>query len=139
MTRILALDYGTKRTGIAVTDPLQIIASGLTTVATPQLLDFLKTYLSKESVSEIVIGKPKRLNNEASESEAYITTFVKQLEKTFPEVRFVRVDERFTSKMAFQSLIDSGVKKKQRQNKALVDEVSATLILQSYLEQKNRY
>ncbi|CEN43998.1 putative Holliday junction resolvase [Capnocytophaga canimorsus] len=111
MTRILALDYGTKRTGIAVTDPLQIIASGLTTVATPQLLDFLKTYLSKESVSEIVIGKPKRLNNEVSESEAYITTFVKQLEKTFPEVRFVRVDERFTSKMAFQSLIDSGVKK----------------------------
>ncbi|MFK8295525.1 Holliday junction resolvase RuvX [Capnocytophaga canimorsus] len=139
MTRILALDYGTNRTGIAVTDPLQIIASGLTTVATPQLLDFLKTYLSKESVSEIVIGKPKRLNNEVSESEAYITTFVKQLEKTFPEVRFVRVDERFTSKMAFQSLIDSGVKKKQRQNKALVDEVSATLILQSYLEQKNRY
>lgn len=136
MARILALDYGTQRTGIAVTDPLQLIASGLTTVATPELLDFLKAYLSQESVCKIVIGKPKRLNNEDSESEIYITAFIEQLKKAFPELDLIRVDERFTSKMAFQSLIDGGLKKKQRQNKALIDQVSATLILQSYLEQK---
>ncbi|GIM58216.1 Holliday junction resolvase RuvX [Capnocytophaga canimorsus] len=136
MARILALDYGTRRTGIAVTDPLQLIASGLTTVSTPELLDFLKAYLAQESVCKIVIGKPKRLNNEDSETEIYITAFIEQLKKAFPELDLIRVDERFTSKMAFQSLIDGGLKKKQRQNKALIDQVSATLILQSYLEQK---
>ncbi|WP_431158700.1 Holliday junction resolvase RuvX [Winogradskyella poriferorum] len=133
MGRILAIDYGTKRTGIAVTDELQIIASGLTTVATPELLDFLKDYLEKENVDKIVVGEPKQMNNTASESEVYIKTFLKKLTKAIPHITIERVDERFTSKMAFQTMIDSGLKKKQRRNKALVDEISATLILQSYL------
>ena len=133
MGRILAIDYGTKRTGVAVTDELQIIASGLTTVATPELLDFLKDYLEKENVDKIVVGEPKQLDNTASESEVYIKTFLKKLTKAIPQITIERVDERFTSKMAFQTMIDSGLKKKQRRNKALVDEISATLILQSYL------
>ncbi|WP_407556280.1 Holliday junction resolvase RuvX [Winogradskyella sp. 4-2091] len=133
MGRILAIDYGTKRTGLAVTDEMQIIASGLTTVETKTLLQYLKDYTSKEMVERIVVGLPKQMDNTASESEVYIQKFLVQLSKALPEIPVARVDERFTSKMAFQTMIDSGLKKKQRKNKALVDEISATLILQSYL------
>ncbi|MCL5129760.1 MULTISPECIES: Holliday junction resolvase RuvX [unclassified Algibacter] len=133
MARILAIDYGTKRTGVAITDELQIIASGLTTVNTKDILNFLKTYLSKEKVELFLVGEPKQMDNTASESEAFILPFLKKLEKQFPNIPIKRVDERFTSKMAFQTMIDSGLKKNQRKNKALVDEISATLILQSYL------
>jgi putative Holliday junction resolvase len=136
MARLLAIDYGTKRTGIAITDEFQIIASGLTTVNTKELLSFLKDYLNKENVERFIIGEPKQLNNEASESEESIKPFLVKLSKQFPNTPIVRVDERFTSKMAFQTMIDSGLKKKQRQNKALVDEISATIILQSYLYNK---
>ena len=136
MARILAIDYGLKRTGIAITDELQIIASGLTTVNTKDLLDFLKDYTSKEDVELFLVGEPKQMNNVASESEALILPFITKLEKLFPEIPIKRVDERFTSKMAFQTMIDSGLKKNQRKNKALVDEISATLILQSYLYAK---
>lgn len=133
MARILAIDYGTKRTGIAITDELQIIASGLTTVDTKQLLPFLKDYTSKENVELFLIGEPKQMNNDVSESEAAIQSFLKKLTTSIPEIPVKRVDERFTSKMAFQTMIDSGLKKEQRKNKALVDEISATIILQSYL------
>ncbi len=133
MGRILAIDYGTKRTGLAVTDELRIIASGLTTVDTKDLISYLKDYVKSESVDVFVVGQPKQMNNTASESEVFIQKFLKQLTKEIPDIPFDRVDERFTSKMAFQTMIDSGLKKKQRQNKALVDEISATLILQSYL------
>ncbi|WP_179008414.1 Holliday junction resolvase RuvX [Winogradskyella forsetii] len=133
MGRILAIDYGTKRTGLAVTDEMQIIASGLTTVDTKDLLDFLKDYVSKENVEIMVVGLPKHMNNTASESEVYIQKFLIKLAKAIPEIPVDRFDERFTSKMAFQTMIDSGLKKKQRRNKALIDEISATLILQSYL------
>ncbi|WP_299709800.1 Holliday junction resolvase RuvX [uncultured Tenacibaculum sp.] len=136
MARILAIDYGLKRTGIAVTDELQIIASGLTTVPTETLIDFLKDYTSKENVSQFVIGKPKQMDNTDSESEELIIPFLKKLQKEIPSIPVERVDERFTSKMAFQTMIDSGLKKKQRRNKALVDEISATIILQSYLYNK---
>ena len=136
MGRILAIDFGKKRTGIAVTDELQIIASGLTTVATDNLIDFLKEYISKENVELFIIGKPKQLNNEDSESEALILPFLEKLTKEIPSIPFQRVDERFTSKMAFQTMIDSGLTKKQRQNKSLIDEISATIILQSYLYSK---
>ncbi len=136
MAQILALDFGRKRTGIAVTDDLQIIASGLTTVATEDLLDFLEKYVSKEDVELFLIGEPKQMNNSPSESEKYITPFIKKLQKKFNQIPIKREDERFTSKMAFQTMIDSGIKKKQRQNKALVDEISATIILQSYLYNK---
>jgi len=131
--RVLAIDYGKVRTGIAVTDELKIIASGLTTVATDELLTFLKDYTKKENVEAFVIGKPKQLNNTDSESEVLIAPFVEKLQKAFPNIPINRVDERFTSKMAFQTMIDSGLKKKQRRNKGLVDEISATIILQSYL------
>jgi len=133
MGRILAIDYGTKRTGIAVTDQMQIIASGLTTVDTKDLLLFLKDYISSELVDKFVIGLPKQMDNTASESEVFIQKFLEQLTKAIPHIPIERVDERFTSKMAFQTMIDSGLKKKQRKNKALIDEISATLILQSYL------
>ncbi len=137
MPRLLAIDYGTKRTGIAITDELQIIASGLTTVDTKELLTFLKEYTSKETVELFVIGEPKQMNNEVSESEAAILPFIEKLSKAIPEIPIVRVDERFTSKMAFQTMIDSGLKKAQRRNKALVDEISATIILQSYMASKS--
>lgn len=135
MARVLALDYGIKRTGIAVTDELQIIASGLTTVETKKIFSFLTTYLKNENVELFVIGEPKQMNNQESESEQYIKPFIEKLKTTFPKIPIKRVDERFTSKLAFQSMIDSGLKKKQRQNKALIDEVSATIILQTYLSQ----
>jgi len=133
MARILAMDYGTKRTGIAVTDDFQIIASGLTTIATSEIFTFLKNYIASENVELFLVGEPKQMNNTASESEQYIIPFIEKLKTNFPNIPIKRVDERFTSKMAFQSMIDSGMKKKQRQNKALVDEISATIILQSYL------
>ncbi|MCK0123425.1 Holliday junction resolvase RuvX [Gelidibacter sp. F2691] len=133
MARILAIDYGTKRTGIAVTDELQIIASGLTTVATKELIPFLKEYIAKEHVELFLVGEPKQMNNEVSESEESIQSFLSKLAKAIPAMPVKRVDERFTSKMAVQTMIDSGLKKGQRKNKALVDEISATIILQSYL------
>ena len=136
MSRILAIDFGKIRTGIAVTDNLQIIASGLTTVATNELIDFLKEYTQKESVELFIIGKPKQMDFSDSESEVLIIPFLKKLEKIFPKIPIKRIDERFTSKMAFQTMIDSGLKKKQRQNKALIDKISATIILQSYLYHK---
>ena len=136
MARILAIDYGQKRTGIAVTDELQIIASGLKTVPTSELLDFLKSYVEKERVELIVIGEPKQMSNEVSESEAFILPFMKLLKKELPQIPVKRVDERFTSKMAVQTMIDSGLGKKKRQDKGLVDEISATIILQSYLYNK---
>lgn len=134
MGRILSIDYGAKRTGIAVTDELRLIASGLTTVSTKEIFSFLSDYLEKENVSVIVVGEPKQMDNTASESETLIKPFLKKLTQLFPEVEIHREDERFTSKMAFQTMLDSGLKKKQRRNKALVDEISATIILQSYLE-----
>jgi len=134
MGRILAIDFGTKRTGIAVTDELQLIASGLTTVNTTDLLDFLKKYFSEENVELILLGEPKRMNNEASHVEAEILKFRESLEK-ITSIPIKRVDERFTSKMAAQTMLDSGLKKKQRKNKALLDEISATIILQTYLYQ----
>jgi len=137
MARLLAIDYGTKRTGIAVTDEFQIIASGLTTVDTKELLAFLKDYTTKEKVELFVIGEPKQMNNKVSESEADILPFIEKLKKAIPDIPIVRVDERFTSKMAFQTMIDSGLKKNQRKNKALVDEISATIILQSYMSSKH--
>ncbi len=133
MARLMAIDYGSKRVGIAVTDPMQIIATGLTTVHSKDLIDFLKTYTSKEEVECIVVGEPKQMNNEPSESARFIEPFVVHLKRTFPTIKVERMDERFTSKMAFQTMIDSGLKKKARQNKELVDEISATIILQSYM------
>ncbi|WP_190809338.1 Holliday junction resolvase RuvX [Flagellimonas sp. S3867] len=133
MARILALDYGKVRTGIAVTDELQLIASGLTTVDTKNLIPFLVDYLDNENVEKFVVGLPKQMDNSPSESEALIQPFLKKLSNRFPAIQIERQDERFTSKMAFQSMLDSGMKKKKRQNKALVDEISATLILQAYL------
>lgn len=134
--RILAIDFGKKRTGIAVTDQLQIIASGLTTVHTTELISFLKEYTAKEKTDLFLLGKPKQMDNSDSESEALILAFLSKLKKKIPYIPIQRVDERFTSKMAFQTMIDSGLKKKQRRNKALVDEISATIILQSYLYNK---
>ena len=133
MARVLAIDFGKIRTGIAVTDELKIIASGLTTVNTSDLLSFLKEYTSKEKVELFLIGLPKQMDNSDSESEVLILPFLKKIKKIFPQIRMKRIDERFTSKMAFQTMIDSGMKKKQRRNKAMVDEISATIILQSYL------
>ena len=133
MSKILAMDYGEKRIGIAVTDEMQIIASGLTTVPTKEIFEFLENYLKEEKVELFLIGEPKQMNNTASESEKLITPFINKLKTRFSQTPIKRVDERFTSKMAFQTMIDSGLKKKQRQNKALVDEISATIILQSYL------
>ena len=121
MSRILAIDYGKKRTGIAVTDELQIIASGLTTVYTKTLLSFLIDYTNKEKVELFLVGEPKQMDNTASESEMLIQPFIARLEKQFPHIPIVRVDERFTSKMAFQTMIDSGLKKQARKNKALIE------------------
>lgn len=133
MARIMALDYGTKRTGVAVTDELQLIASGLTTVNSSELLPFLEGYFQKENVELVLMGEPKQKDGTASQSEKDIQVFLKKFGEKFPEKIIQRIDERFTSKMAFQTMIDSGLKKKQRQNKALIDEISATIILQTYL------
>lgn len=136
MPRILAIDYGLKRTGIAVTDEMQLIASGLTTVESPTIIPFLRTYFTNEKVEKVLVGEPKQMNGLPSESAVIIEKFVQEFIKFFPEMILVRVDERFTSKMAFQSMIDAGLKKKQRQNKALIDEISATIMLQDYLSRK---
>ena len=136
MSRILAMDYGKKRTGIAVTDEMQLIASGLTTVRTDEIFDFLQDYINKEKVELFLVGEPKQMDYTASEIEQLIKPFIDKLAKKFSQIPIKRVDERFTSKMAFQTMIDSGLKKKQRQDKALVDEISATIILQSYLYNK---
>ncbi len=133
MGRIIGLDYGKVRTGIAVTDELQLIASGLTTVLTSDLVPFLIKYVSEEKVTAFVVGEPKQMNNTPSESEALIGPFIKVLSQTFPVIPIYRQDERFTSQMAVKSMIASGMKKKQRRNKEMVDEISATLILQAYL------
>jgi len=137
MPRILAIDYGEKRTGIAVTDEMQIIASGLTTIPTPTAIQFLKEYFAKEKVEKVLIGDPKQMNGDPSQSAAMINAFSEKFALEFPTMPVIRVDERFTSKMAFQTMIDSGLKKKQRQNKALIDEISATILLQDYLSRKN--
>lgn len=134
MARILAIDYGTKRVGIAVTDSNQIIANGLTTIHSKDVIAFLKDYILKENVSCIVIGEPKRMNNMPSDVEQQIAPFVKHLKKLFPNLLIERMDERYTSKIAFQTMIDGGLKKKDRQNKETIDRISATIILQSYLE-----
>lgn len=133
LKRIVALDFGTKRTGVAVTDPLQMIAFGLDTVETKDLIPFLKEYTKTEAVATFVIGEPKQMDNSASESEVYIKAFMSDLALAFPQIPMVRQDERFTSKMAVQAMIASGMKKKKRQEKGQVDQVSATLILQAYL------
>jgi putative Holliday junction resolvase len=132
--RILAIDYGRKRAGLAVTDELKLIANSLVTVHSKNVIDYLKMYASKENVEAFVVGEPKQMDNTDSESAAYIEPFVKLLKKTFPSIPVKRFDERFTSKMAFQTMIDAGISKKQRRNKSLIDSISATLILQSYLE-----
>jgi putative holliday junction resolvase len=137
MGRIIAIDYGRKRVGIAVTDELKIIATSLTTVAAHEVISFLTDYVAKNSVECFVVGEPKTLANEPSESAQYIEPFVKLLRKTFPAIPVERMDERFTSSIAMQTMRDAGLKKKDRQNKALVDSISATLILQSYMEKKN--
>jgi len=136
MGRILAIDYGKKRTGLAVTDELQLIASGLTTIDTVSFFSYMENYLKKEIVELFLVGEPKQMDNTPSESEALILPFIEKMKIQFPQIPIKRVDERFTSKMAFQTMIDSGLKKKQRQNKALIDEISATIILQSYLYHK---
>jgi len=133
LARLLALDYGKKRTGIAVTDELQLIASALTTVPTFELLGFLRNYTKHEKVERFIVGEPKQMNNTPSESEALISPFLIRLAKMFPQIPIERQDERFTSKMAVQSMIAGGVKKKKRSDKALIDEISATIILQAYL------
>lgn len=138
MPRILAIDYGQKRTGIAVTDDFQIIASGLTTIPSETAISFLSDYFSKEKVEKVLIGEPKQMNGTPSQSAEVIDQFVVKFSKTFPNMPIIRVDERFTSKMAFQTMIDSGLGKKRRQNKALIDEIAATILLQDYLISNSR-
>lgn len=137
MGRIMAIDYGVKRTGLAVTDPVRIIATALTTVETPALLPYIKEYCAREEVDLFVVGEAKHMDNSPSESMQYIEPFVKQLKETFPDKEIARVDERFTSKMAFQTMIDSGLKKKQRRDKGMIDQIAATLILQTYMNTIN--
>ncbi len=133
MGRILAIDYGRKRVGIAVTDEMQIIATGLKTVHVKDIWDFLKDYLNSEKVDCIVVGEPKDMQNRPSEASRYIEPFVNRLRKTYTEMKIERFDERFTSKMARDTMLAGGLKKKKRQDKALVDTISATIILQSYM------
>ncbi len=136
MGRILAIDYGQKRTGIAVTDPLQMVANGLTTIPSSEVLDYLAGYTANEEVDTIVVGYPRQMNNIPSNSVKYIDPFVRKLKKHYSDKNIVMVDERFTSKMAVRAMIEGGAKKKTRQNKALIDSISATIILQSYLEMR---
>jgi putative Holliday junction resolvase len=136
MARILSIDYGRKRVGLSVTDPQQIIATRLTTIPTHTIWDFLREYFQKEKVEAVVVGYPKQMNNEASEAVRYINPFLKKFQIQYPDMKLEIIDERFTSKMALQSMIDGGLKKQKRQDKALIDGISATIILQSFLEQK---
>jgi putative Holliday junction resolvase len=133
MGRILAIDYGSKRVGIAVTDPLRMIANGLTTVHSKDVIAFLEDYFKKETVDEVVVGEPKTLENKKSDSARFIDPFVKHLQKKFPDKKIVRYDERFTSALAHQAMLMGGLKKKDRQNKETVDMVSATILLQDYM------
>ncbi|MBR4536011.1 MAG: Holliday junction resolvase RuvX [Bacteroidales bacterium] len=133
MGRIIAIDYGQKKVGFAVTDELQICANGLETVHVSKAFDFLKDYVSREKVDVIVVGDPRKMDNSQSDSARFIEPFVNRVRKEIPDIPLVRMDERFTSKMAFQTMIDAGLGKKARQNKELVDKISATIILQSYL------
>ena len=136
MGRILSIDYGKKRTGIAVTDPLKIIAGGVTTVATADLVKYLTDYIARENVERVIIGEPKQNDGTPSENMSRITPFVNRWKKLFPNIPIELYDERFTSVLAHRAMIDGGLRKKARQNKALVDEISATIILESYLESK---
>lgn len=136
MARILAIDFGKKRVGVAVTDPSKIIATRLVTVQTEKIWSFLEDYFKKESVEAVVVGYPRKLNNEASEAVRYINPFLRKFQQKYPEMKLELADERFTSKLAFQTMIDGGLKKEKRQDKALVDGISATIILQSYLEEE---
>lgn len=136
MSRLLSIDYGKKRTGIAVSDPLQIIANGLTTVETSKLFEFLEDYLKKEEVESIIVGLPKQMNGQPSENMKRIEPFVNRLKKLYPKINIQYFDERFTSKLAHQAMIDGGLKKQDRRNKELVDEISATIILQGYMESR---
>ena len=138
MARILSIDYGKKRTGIAVTDPLQIIANGLATVSTSELLSYLKDYLSREQVERIIIGRPLQTNGQPSENLQRVEQFVNRWKKEMPDVPVEYVDERFTSVLAHQAMIDGGLRKKARQDKALVDKISATIILEDYLHNKSQ-
>lgn len=133
MARILAIDYGGKRTGLAVTDPLQIIATGLCTVETPKLMAFLKEYVAKEQVELIIVGMPVNWDDTATHATPLVQKFIKELNKNFPSIPIKEVDERYTSKMASRAMVEMGMKKKQRQNKAMVDEIAATIMLQEYL------
>ncbi len=132
--RVIAIDYGKKRAGIAVSDPLRLISNNMATIPSGEIFDFLSGYFSREEVDVIVVGYPKKLNNEPSESVIYINPFVKKLGRMFPDKEIVLMDERFTSKIAFQSMIEGNLKKKKRRNKELIDKLSANLILQSYLD-----
>jgi putative Holliday junction resolvase len=138
MGRIMAIDYGRKRTGLAVTDILQLIANGLTTVSTNELLTFLTDYTKKERVDLFIIGAPKQLNNEPSENMARVEAFVAKLKQAIPTIPIQYVDERFTSVLAHRTMLEAGLKKKKRQDKALVDEISAVIMLQSYMESNNK-
>lgn len=130
----MAIDYGKVRTGLAVTDPVRIIASALTTVETPTLLAYIKDYCAREEVDLFVVGEARHMDNTPSESMKLIEPFVQQLKEAFPDKEVARIDERFTSKMAFQTMIDSGLKKKQRQNKGMIDQIAATIMLQDYMK-----
>lgn len=136
MPRIMAIDYGTRRSGIAVTDRLQLIATGLTTVPTGELFDFIAKYIEKEEVSEIVVGNPKKLDNTPSETAQHVVGFVRRLARAYPGLRVETLDERFTSVMALDAMISAGTSKKQRQNKETIDKISATILLQNYLDAK---
>jgi putative Holliday junction resolvase len=139
MGRLLAIDFGTKRIGLAETDPLQIIASGLDTVDNKKIFEFLDSYLKREQVDEFIVGEPKQMDDTPSESEKYIRPFIEELQKKYPNIPVKRFDERYTSKMAFQTMIDSGIGKKARRNKGLIDKISATIILQSYMESQQSF
>ncbi|MBN8789732.1 MAG: Holliday junction resolvase RuvX [Terrimonas sp.] len=134
MARIMAIDYGLKRTGIAVTDPLQIIASGLTTVESPQLINFLAGYFQKEEVEKIIIGEPKNLDDSDTHATPLVRKTIERIKKNFPAIPVETVDERYTSSMAKQAMIDMGMKKKQRRDKGTVDEIAATIMLQEYMQ-----
>lgn len=134
MGRIMAIDYGEKRTGLAVTDPVRIIATALTTVETPTLFKYIKDYCTREEVDEFVVGEAKHLDGRPSESMQYIEPFVEKLKETFPDKKVARIDERFTSKIAFQTMIDSGLKKKDRRDKGMIDQIAATIMLQDYMK-----
>lgn len=136
MARILSIDYGRKRTGLAVTDPLQIIASGLATVSTSELFDWLKAYVSREAVELIVMGEPRQLDGSPSENLARVQQFVNRWRKAVPSIPIEYYDERFTSALAHRAMLDGGLRKKERQNKALVDEISATILLEDYMQRR---